>query len=209
MKSGRVDLRLWTVCTKGERDEARRLMSRVHYRGAPKKGRVVACGPRTRADAVRLASILRMDGSAPRILGCAVLDTLGHGNPVGRLQLAASLGKRGVRALSRSETLDRLQVIWASRFAVDQRFQSLGLGTILARHIIRMARRTPVPRPLAIESLRMFDKESAARLFGNSRSHKDFLCHAGFEAVAPPRASRPVTFKGICYSRMVYYYAVV
>jgi GNAT superfamily N-acetyltransferase len=96
-----------------------------------------------------------------RMVGCAVLDTLWHGNPDGRLKLLRDLEEKEDSTakflLERWKHLDRrtivhsLQLAWASRFAVDAPYHKLGLARLLAHHLVEVARTQRVPRPNFVE----------------------------------------------------------
>lgn len=184
-----VTLQFWIVQTDLDRLRARQLIEREHYLMPTNRGLILACGVENNSlQAVRPA---RGRGpSLPPIIGVAVLDTLYHGNPKqGRALFATpTLGNDSWGNWSRDQIVSRFRIAWASRFAVDSRYQGLGIGTRLAKHLRVVARRHRLP---AADFLEVITTESRTAP-PDSETKGNFLIQAGFHRLAAPLRSAPL-----------------
>lgn len=196
----KVLINLWVVYSDRDRLGSRQVIQRVHYLADNGRGLIVACKfsdpqeqleirkharRRKGADLEDISWVLPLGG----IVGCGVIDTLWHGNPInGRALIAEKLGFKGDKwkSWSRSETVERMRVAWASRFAVDAPYQGLGLGTAIARHLKKIARlyRAPTADFLEVITTVVKDQDSVAS--------RDFLTEAGYTRLAADMKSRTV-----------------
>ncbi len=124
-----VSLRFWTIETTSEREEARKLIAQEHYLSAPNRGRFLACS---------VADSSEEAGAPMSIIGCAVIDSLTFGNPLGRAAIASLLGIGPEwQQWSRGEIVSTMGIAWVSRFAVAKPYQGLGVGKLLGQRTPR------------------------------------------------------------------------
>src|ERR1035437_7549781 len=76
--------------------------------------------------------------------------------------------------MKRDEILKKMRIAWASRFAVDLPYQGLGLGTVLATHLKKVARFYHAPSADFLEAITTTIKETPLPVV------KDFLIRAGY-----------------------------
>jgi GNAT superfamily N-acetyltransferase len=183
-----VSLKLWTVYTDKDRMAARQVIQRVHYLTDNGRGLYLACAftdPRQQSEILAKAkkTINNLDDipwflPPGDIIGCGVIDTLWHGNPIaGRSLIAKELNIKGERwkQWPRDQVIRNMRIAWASRFAIDRPYQRMGIGTIIARHLKRVARRYHAPSPDFLEVI-----TTSARPTPGSISNGDFLVDAGY-----------------------------
>src|SRR5580658_4274517 len=115
-------IRFWVVQSDLDRLRARQLIEQEHYLMPTARGMFLACSFEEKEK-----------GRRPRIVGVGVLDALYHGNPKqGRALFATeALGTGRWRDWPRDKIVNRLRISWASRFAVDSKYQGRGIGTRL------------------------------------------------------------------------------
>ncbi|WP_414643460.1 GNAT family N-acetyltransferase [Candidatus Binatus sp.] len=195
----RTNLELWLVNCDEDREAAHDLIARVHYLKPPRGGLILCCGTRRKGS---LSTGKNQDRSSVKLIGCAVLETLWHGNPKGR-QIAAEriLGRKVPRTWSRRNIVDKLRIGWISRIAVEEGFQGLGVGTALTTELCRIAPAFRFPAPRVLEVMTRAPQFEHIRY---NRGQRDFLCAAGFtkvDALTSKSRSRA--------AKMNYYYAEV
>lgn len=184
----KLGLKLWTVQSDLDHLASRQVIQRVHYLSDSGRGMILACAfedpdaqvaVRKRAQRPPI-SVKRLDPSwllpAGGIIGCAVLDTLLHGNPIaGRSEIASALHwPKTWTGWSRSEIVRKMRVAWGSRFAVDRPYQALGIGTVLAKHLKKVARRYRAPSADFLEVITTRSKDDEAS------EKRDSLIQAGY-----------------------------
>ena len=85
--------------------------------------------------------------------------------------------------MKRDEILEKMRIAWASRFAVDLPYQGLGLGTVLATHLKKVARYYHAPSADFLEVITTTVKESPLPVA------KDFLIRADYRKLEAPMRS--------------------
>lgn len=213
---GGVTLRLWGVVRETEAQYVKALVRRVHYLDSRMRGMLLACSfeSEKEQELIRRERAAEVDPrhqwspawSDPpgRIVACAVLDRLLHGLPLGRDVLFGTGWTQKVRRAEQTgpsanghsprfrALLDR-GLYWASRFAVEEPYWKLGIGTVLAKHLAHFAERSCLPRCRHIEVIRrkspnLGDEvvhrsklaEHVLRCYG-SGEETDFLTRAGYQ----------------------------
>jgi hypothetical protein len=151
---GRFKVNVFVITAHHERSQALQVIERCHYLEPPLRGMIVACKfvdqntQREIRKKARATDFIDPWSEAWHdkpggIVGCAVLDTLYHGNPLGRREIP-EISKTDLRSLLRSagadeliwsqisrvKLLERFRISWASRFAVDAPYRGLGLSTL-------------------------------------------------------------------------------
>jgi GNAT superfamily N-acetyltransferase len=182
LQSGKepVKVKFWVVQTDLDRFRARQLIERVHYLMPTARGLFLAC-----------ALVEGADDRKPQIIGVAVLDALYHGNPKdGRALFATeALGNKRWLDWPRDRIVNHFRIAWASRFAVQSKYQGCGLGTRLAVHLKTVARhfRSPAAHFLeVITTERRLGKTEKPGQRGN------FLLRAGYNRLEEPMKSSPL-----------------
>lgn len=195
---GKVELSVRQLTKVSERVRAMQLIMRSHYLSAPLHGMLLGCwfAKKDEQKAVRLkakSDLVHEDWSDSwneplgSMVGCAVLDTLYHGNPLGREFIAQQIGVKWDRT-KRKEMLTELNVAWASRFAVDAPYRGIGIGTELARHMLELAYKHRVPRADFVEVITTETKNRATSRF--EQDTQSFLTAAGYHLVPNSYRSR-------------------
>lgn len=139
-----------------------------------------------------------------RVIGCATVDDLLFGIPRGRDKFAANIldnpnwredlkqaekerrkQDREPRPdeLTRSKLVRKLKLAWGSRFAVDDPYQDLGIGTVLAEHMKPIAANYRLPSADRIEVIRREKKGKVNELCDENHPRTDFLLNAGYDIV--------------------------
>lgn len=198
----RTNLELWLVNCDEDREAAHDLIARVHYLRPPRGGLILSCGIRAEGPLSTPKPGRNQERPSVKLIACAVLETLWHGNPKGREIAAEKILERKIpRTWSRRDIVDRLRIGWVSRIAVEDDFQGLGIGTALTKELCRIAPVFRLPAPRVLEVLTRARQIDDPRYNGGAR---DFLCRAGFTkvgALASTDRSRA--------AKMNYYYAEV
>lgn len=193
----KIKVRLWTVVTDLDRLRAREVVQREHYLSDPGQGMILACAfedpkvqekLRNRPASTNAKEKVSWYLPSGGITACAFLSEMWHGNPKeGRQLIATQLGlSDSWRTWTRPEVMKRLRVAWGSRFAVDEPYQGLGIGTILARHLKIVARRYRLPQSDFLEVITTEERvagEAAPTLGGG------FLIKAGYTVLGTPLKS--------------------
>lgn len=135
-----------------------------------------------------------------QMIGCATLGTLLFGVPHGRNAFAESiLGADWIEQLkasekarrqeereprpgelTRSRVVRKLGLAWGSRFALEIPYVGLGIGTVLAKHLKKVASHYRLPPAQWIEVIRTVKKEKAQKLVDEETADDDFLTRAGY-----------------------------
>ena len=183
----RVHIKLWTVYTDRDRLDSRQVIQRVHYLADNGRGMFLACAfvhPEQQCAIRDSAKKLHKSSEdvswlipCGGIIGCGVLDTLWHGNPIaGRSLIARDLGIKGEewKQWPRDQVIGKMRIAWASRFAIDLPYQGLGIGTIIARHLKKVARLFHAPAADFVEVITTTTKNS------RKGGKPDFLERAGY-----------------------------
>lgn len=191
----RIELTLWTVYSDRDRLASRQIVQRVHYLADNGRGMLLACAI---ANPDEQALIRKRNRKKHRdsqdvswfvpcggIVACGVVGRLLHGNPLaGRRLIADKLGlKNHWESMRRDEILKKMRIAWASRFAVDLPYQSLGLGAVLAVHLKQVARYYHAPSADFLEVITTTLKKAPIPLA------KDFLVRAGYRKLETPMRS--------------------
>lgn len=192
-----ADLDFWAIDNDADRDGCLQLLQRVHYLSTRRRGIFLACRFRS-TDQQDAAFRNAPWGTRQRewarpgaIIACAVVDSLMHGQPLGRIEIAKILGlSTALAQWSRAEAVSNLRVAWLSRIAVAPPFQHLGIGTRLAVMARRMTRQMRIPRADFMEVIRSLPIDQVKQM---DRS-KDFLERAGFLKVPRPMRSKQGQF---------------
>src|ERR1700752_2558739 len=154
-KFGALDVEVRQLINDIDRRRAMQLIMRAHYLNPPLKGLFLGCwltNPE-QVRKVRAAGNNRKKNSWSdawtepinkdgHMVGCAVLDTLYQGLPNGRKIIVKHQKLSNVLDNSdqwispkdeklRSRIIDLLGIAWASRFAVNEPYQGLQIGTLL------------------------------------------------------------------------------
>lgn len=192
-----ADLEFWAIENHADRNRCLQLLKRVHYLPMPRRGIFLACRFR-KTDQQQAAFRNAPRGTRQRewtrpgvVIACAVVDTLMHGQPLGRIGIAETLGiSSALGQWTRAEAVSNLRVAWLSRIAVAPPFQHLGIGTQLALMVRRMTRQMRIPKTDFLEVIRSFPIND-----GKQRDNrKDFLERAGFLKVRRPMRSKQCQF---------------
>lgn len=192
-----ADLDFWAIDNYADRGCCLQLLQRVHYLSIPRRGIFLACRFRN-IDQQKAAFRNAPRGTRQRewtrpgaIIACAVVDSLMHGQPLGRIEIAETLGLSPALAQwSRAEAVSNLRVAWLSRIAVAPPFQHLGIGTRLALMARRMAHEMRIPRADFLEVIRSLPIDHVKQM----DCGKDFLERAGFLKVQRPMRSKQCQF---------------
>lgn len=242
---GKVELQILVVNSEQDRQISQSIISRTHYLSSTTRGLFVGCKivDKKKELAIRKLTKERKLNNAydspawtnptGRIIGCAVLDKLMFGNPLGRDEFAKKeLGKQWrkqveKKKLTRKDIVDQLGLVWASRFAIDKPYMGLSskgfnksIGTIIADHLKEIAANYYLPPARRIEVIRTVDKQRAEELTKKKKPKSDFLTRAGYKIVKNHVYSRPISIpdsEGFSYPanlkdknrttyRKVYYY---
>ena len=183
-----VALRLWTVYTDRDRLAARQAIQRVHYLTDTGRGMFLACAFVDPKQQVEIRTRARKGNKSSDdiswlipcggVIGCGVVDTLWHGNPIaGRALIAEKLNLKGDKwkLWSRDDLIKNMRIAWGSRFAVDLPYQGLGIGVIIAKHLKKVAQRYRIPAADFIEVITTIAKTDQEK-----SSQGDFLERAGY-----------------------------
>jgi hypothetical protein len=192
-----AELVFWAVDNHTDRQRCLHLLERVHYLPRPRRGIFLACRFKSN-DQQHSAFHGAPRGTRQRewakpgaIIACAVIDSLMHGQPLGRVEIAKRLGfSTGPMEWSRTETISNLRVAWLSRIAVALPFQQLGIGTQLALKARRMTRQMRIPKTDFLEVIRSFPANHTKQ----KDCDGDFLERAGFLKVQWPMRSKQCQF---------------
>jgi hypothetical protein len=174
-----VATRFWVVQSDLERLRARQLIEREHYLIPAARGMFLVCGFEDQSNHRK-----------PNIIGAAVLDTLYHGNPKqGRALFATEvLGDEKWQDWPRNKIVSRLNIAWASRFAVDKKYHGCGIGTRLAVHLKTIAREFRSPAADFIEVITTEPRTSEME----DHEKGNFLVQAGYTRMEQPMKSSPL-----------------
>jgi hypothetical protein len=209
---GRFKVNVFVITAHHERSQALQVIERCHYLEPPLRGMIVACKfidqntQREIRKKARATDFIDPWSEAWHdkpggIVGCAVLDTLYHGNPLGRREIP-EISKTDLRSLlrtvgaeeliwsqiSRVKLLERFRISWASRFAVDAPYRGLGLSTLMAELLLVIAQRNRYPPAKYVEVVTTVKKEDLSERGGP----KDFLIRAGYTLTSQTRPSDPI-----------------
>jgi hypothetical protein len=184
----KISIRLWVVDSERDRLAPRQVIERVHYLADSGRGMFLGCSFSDREEQLNLRKgaqknrnrdpediswMLALGG----VVGCGVIDTLWHGNPIsGRALIAEELKLKGNKwkNWSRRDVIEHMRVAWGSRFAIDMPYQGLGLGTVIAKHLKRVARLYHAPSADFLEVITTTAKGQP------SKTRHDFLQRAGY-----------------------------
>jgi GNAT superfamily N-acetyltransferase len=198
---GRVEFEGWQVISDVDRMHAMAIILRSHYLNIPSRGLILGCRFAKVQDQERVRRLFkradRKDAwstawgqKAGGMVACAVLDSLYHGKPGGRKELAAREGFDHLVAhwdeTSRADIVKTLRVAWASRFAVDAPYRKIGLGTLLAKKLLHVARFNRLPSADFLEVI----TTHAAKPGAHQDPEHDFLVKAGYIRLAREWPSR-------------------
>lgn len=201
-----VKLRLWLVTTDLDRLKAQKIISRSHYLVAPQRGYILACSFVNPAQQGALRDAAAHEGRRARLdpwssawtetpggmVACATLDTMTHGNPTLRECFAVGELGRAWNRIPRDKLMRDLEIAWASRFAVDAPYRSLGLGTILAVHLKPLAAHYRDVPARYIEVITTHPRKRAEALLSNAAGTGDFLVQAGYIRAGALKRSKPL-----------------
>jgi len=192
-------MRLWIVVTDLDRLRAREVIQREHYLSDPGQGMILACAfvdNRVQESVRRIAARKNVDPykiswqlPPGGIVGCAIVGTMWHGNPRdGRQLIATELGVGNEWwTWKRPQIIQKFRIAWASRFAVDEPYQRLGIGTLLGRHLKLVTRRYRLPCTDFLEVITTEERpEGGASI---SRPPGGFLVAAGYTPLDRPLKS--------------------
>jgi hypothetical protein len=196
-------LKFYPVQKATEWNEGQKILRKSHYMMGVNKGMMLVCRFERTSDEkffLECSGAKKNTTRVGKIVGCAVIDSLYYGNPIGREEFAIDqLGKNWRTRFSRSEAVKLLQLGWVSRFALKQEYIKAGIGKLLARQVIRVAKGHRLPVTKKIEVIRTVTKQRASQLL--SGNQKDFLIRAGFKL--SQRSSKSRAFKDAV---KLYYY---
>lgn len=203
-----LELEFWVVEKDVDRIQALQIILRSHYLSPPKQGLILGCRFKDQETQRQVLQQARQGNlGQPRdewsvaweekpggMVACAILDTLIHGNPKGRREIAVSLGREDLlnqwKTLKRTHILNELQIAWVSRIAVDAPYRGIGIGTLLAKHLANLAYYHRVPQATATEVITTVPAEHAKSLL--EAKENDFLIQAGYSLCKEIRYSRPL-----------------
>jgi len=190
-----IGVRLWTVYSDRDRLDARQVIQRVHYLADSGRGMFLACavGDAHQRERIRKRRRVKNQDSSDvswfvpcgGVVACGVISRLWHGNPVAGRQMIADQLKLKDRwqLMKRDEILRKMRIAWASRFAVDLPYQGLGLGTVLAKHLKKVAHYYHAPSADFLEVITTTNKDAPPPIA------KDFLIRAGYTKLEAPMKS--------------------
>lgn len=196
---GKVDVRVEELLNDYDRMRAMQIIMRSHYLYPPQRGLYLGCWLTNPKQMKEIRSknrnkkndfwsdawdeAINEDG---RMVGCAVLDTLFHGIPNGRKKIVEDekitglLNASGDWINADSKTIvDKLGLAWVSRFAVDEPYRNLNLGSLLAKHLVKVAYSYRLPRASHIEVITTEPTEKAEERIKNGKS--SFLGQAKYK----------------------------
>jgi GNAT superfamily N-acetyltransferase len=213
---GTLDLEVWQVATDVHRLQAAQIILRSHYLSPPTRGMILGCRFASTEDQERIRSRRREGQPADaeagdqqedvnRMVACAVLDTLFHSQPRGRRELARQEGynelfdkwdkkdTNGKRIVTRKMAVQQLKIGYASRFAVDEPYRGIGIGTTLARCLVEVAALRHVPQLQYVEVITTRPAEGPGAIRPDGETNQgDFLEQAGYIRVKESLPSRPL-----------------
>jgi GNAT superfamily N-acetyltransferase len=158
--------RFRVATTRRELVVAQILLLEHHYVGPPARGLYLLCEEVT----------LGAPHKPGRLLGCAVVDTLLHGDPrTARLEIAKKIGMKPAELipLNRREIADRMGLVWLSRIAVLPKVKNKGLSQRLLYHIESVAKQMKGGRVIEVYTTVVKGSEPP--------KDRDFLLRAGYE----------------------------
>lgn len=226
-KLGLVWLEIWEITRDKERRRATEIILRSHYLNAPKRGLVLGCRFLRSEDQIKAKNIAQETSQKDpwskawregtnNMVACAVLDTLYHGKPLGRKELAKREGFEDLvqrwDTVTRSDMVTRLRVAWVSRFAVDAPYRSFGIGTVLAKKLREVAKGYRTPSADFIEVITTRPVGTKPPGFAKSSGGNDFLIKAGYYLIPKAYPSKPqavkdsLTGEKVTTSAKKYYY---
>jgi GNAT superfamily N-acetyltransferase len=213
-------LRIWQVTSDLDRARAMQIILRSHYLIPPTRGLILGCRfiDAANQERVRQAALdsnhhdrwsAAWQEEPGEMIACAVLDTMYHGNPKGRLEIAQGLLRELPRQSARygrveelldgdwqekdrSEVLKTLRVAYASRFAVDAPYRGMGIGTLLAQCLLDVGALYRSPQAEFVEVITTLPSQTADALLSQGDGEHDFLRRAGYKLVEESRPSRPL-----------------
>jgi GNAT superfamily N-acetyltransferase len=204
---GSINLRLKAVERDAEQVCASHIILRTHYLEPPLRGIILGCyfDDKKQQEAIRKRARRVLPIREPwseawieppgRMIACAVLSTLWHGNPRGRIDIAKSEGKEDLLISRQQDEGQRRRIVeglglaWAARFAVDAPYRGLGLGTVLARRVLEVAANHRVPPARYVEVMTTHPIAEARELL---EEKKGFLNKAGYSRFAEVLRSKPM-----------------
>ena len=220
ISSNSVEVQVWQVTSDVDRMQAMHIILRSHYLNAPARGLILGCRFVDLSDQEQVRDAARSgnyhDAWSPAwqeepggMVACAVLDTMFHGNPNGRRDIANYLLRtldsdsdrhRHITELlegewqskERTEVLDSLRVAYASRFAVDAPYRHMGLGTLLAQCLLNVGAHYRSPQAEFVEVITTLPSKRVESLVKQKEDEHDFLRRAGYRLIKDVRPSRPL-----------------
>lgn len=161
--------------------EFQRIIGVAHYLSAPKSGMFIGCRFKdSKQEHEFLKSRLGNHHSRQvgAMIGCAVIQNMVHGKPNGRAMIAEKAFGPDWKKQSRTFLVERLGIAWGSRFALDDPYTGLGIGTILAEHMAIIAKNHRLPSAKYIEVIRTVTKARALEIVQGA---EDWLTKAGYK----------------------------
>lgn len=208
---GRVKLEVWMIKSDLDRWRAMQIITRSHFLSFPASGLLLGCRFTDHTVQERIRELSKNEQNdlildswseawqekPGRMIACAVLGTLFHGNPKGRIRIAEDVRATDLlqgtwHKKNRREVLEKLRVAWASRFAIDAPYRGRGIGQLLARKVVEVAALFRVPHAKFVEVMVTQPITKAKSLVESKRNHHDFLINAGYNIVLDPRPSKPL-----------------
>ena len=186
------DLEIFLAVSDQEFVDLQALIASTHYLSSPKSGMFVGCRFLDREQEEQYlanCNSVRRASKPGSVFACAVIQTLFHGNPIGRSMVAERQIGSGWRELPRPEIVRELGLAWGSRFAVDDPFIKNGIGTLLADQLAVVSRRYRLPRASFVEVFRTVTKERCDEIVGGS---EDWLTRAGYKVFREPQYTPPL-----------------
>ncbi len=192
-KYGKIGLAIWEVMDDSDRYRAYNIIMRSHYMSTPLRGLILAIKflePEIQKSIINSPITDRKDKWSPAwneevgsMVGCLVLDQLTYSNPKGRRNIAEDMKCNDLLEgpwykQKRNVVIDRLNVAWVSRIAIDAPYRNLGLGTILADQVTKVARIKRIPSAKYVEVFTTYSKEKANEIIADP--NKAFLTKANF-----------------------------
>jgi hypothetical protein len=190
---GKVGIKVQELHEDVERVRAMGIVLRSHYLNAPTRGLILGCWftNTEQQKEIRKYSHNKMYNDQwsdswqepmGNMVGCAVLDTLYHGIPSGRRKIAEKEGLKDLlknwKEADRVGIINQLKVAWASRFAIDAPYRSIGLGELLAHHLAHVAYAHRLPRAKYVEVITTEPLEQVQNRLKQPTS--SFLVRAGY-----------------------------
>jgi GNAT superfamily N-acetyltransferase len=202
---GTAELEFFVVDEHQDRARAFKIIERCHYLEPPSRGLILCCkflNPRLQSKIRQLAAKQNRRNSRSeswtetpgQVVACAVLDTLYHGNPLGRLEIP-EIQKSYADDVpwhqrNRREILRRFRLSWVSRIAIDEPYRKYGIGTHLVSLLREVARRHRHPWARYVEVMRRLPAEEAKELL--EKNEDDFLTRAGYVRSPTARPTGPM-----------------